>query len=108
MGTGERVYDTGDLNLLPLHSFAIIGMYIYICPVALREYFDADVKDDEDRTVTVVNPWRERQDGEFLIQYYASMCLTQYLNRTQRLELVVVYYLRDLRQSFNGLGPISI
>ena len=59
-------------------------------------FFGADVKDDEDRTVTVVNPWRERQDGESPIDSYASKCSGRSLNRTQRLELVVVYYLRVL------------
>lgn len=67
MGTGERVHDLGGLNLLPLHSYAVIGMLACIRSVALHRYLPADVKDDENRTVTVINPWRERQDGGSLI-----------------------------------------
>ena len=93
VGTGERVCDIGDLKLLPLHSYAITGMRNYICS-ASSIIFCADVKDDEDRTVSVVNPWRERQDGEPPIGSYASRCSGQSLNRTWRLELVVVYYLQ--------------
>lgn len=108
MGTGERVHDLGDLNLLPLHSYAVIGMSTYILSVALHKYFRADVKDDENRTVTVVNPWRERQEGGSRIECYSFVCSTQSLNRIRRLEFVVVYYLRVLRQSFNSLGPIPV
>lgn len=108
VGTGERVHDLGDLTLLPLHSYAVIGMSAYFCSVALHQYLHADIKDDENRTVTVVNPWRERQDGGSLTEYYSFVCSTQFLIRIWRLGLIMVYDLRVLRQSFNGLGPISV
>ncbi|KAG8778228.1 cysteine protease [Serendipita sp. 397] len=45
LGTGSTVSSLNpEIRLIPLHSYACIGL-----------------EDDEDRTVTIVNPWREQE-----------------------------------------------
>ncbi|KAG8812542.1 cysteine protease, partial [Serendipita sp. 399] len=85
LGTGSTVSSLNpDIRLIPLHSYACIGL-----------------EDDEDRMVTVVNPWREQQQGAGIEDGVQAMSLENRNADPSRATWLISW--DDICRTFNSL-----